>query len=217
MRLRQVVVAAADLNATVTRLQQQLGLGVPYHDPGVGFFGLRNAVFAMGDTFVEVVSPEQPDTAAGRFMERRGGDAGYMVMLQIDDLPAARDRAGQMGIREVFEVEFDDIAEVHLHPSDMGGVIVSLSTPRPVEAWRWGGPDWADRSVPGGVRGVEIGVADPAGTAAAWASLLGAQPSELGITFASEDAGAGLRAIAVEGLGEAFTAAGVRFDAVGGA
>ena len=56
-RLRQAVVAAAQLEPTVERLQEELGLGEPYNDPAVGFFGLRNAVFALGDTFLEVVSP----------------------------------------------------------------------------------------------------------------------------------------------------------------
>ena len=35
------------------------------------YFGLRNAVFALGDTFLEVVCPQRPDTAAGRLLDRR--------------------------------------------------------------------------------------------------------------------------------------------------
>jgi hypothetical protein len=34
------------------------------------------------------------------------------------------------------------MAEVHLHPADMRGAIVSMSAPAPPESWRWGGPDW---------------------------------------------------------------------------
>ena len=104
-RLRQAVVAAKELEPTVARLQDELGLGEPYNDPAVGFFGLRNAVFALGDSFLEVVSPVRPDTAAGRLMQRRGGDCGYMVMFQVDDLPAARARVDSAGVREVFEVD----------------------------------------------------------------------------------------------------------------
>ena len=58
----------------------------PYDDPGVGKYGVRNAVFPIGDTFLEVVSPKQPGTTAERLLQKRGGDGGYMVILQVDDL-----------------------------------------------------------------------------------------------------------------------------------
>ena len=75
-RLRQAVVAARDLDAVAGELRERLSLAEPFADPGVGHFGLRNAVFALGDTFLEVVSPVQENTAAGRLIERRGGDCG---------------------------------------------------------------------------------------------------------------------------------------------
>ena len=89
-RLRQAVIAARELEPVVERLRSGLGLGEPYGDPGVEYFGLRNAVFALGDTFLEVVSPLRPGTAAGRQLDRREGDCGYMVMAQLDDLAGAR-------------------------------------------------------------------------------------------------------------------------------
>src|SRR5437588_12287259 len=117
-RLRQAVLAARDLDAVADQLRRTLGLQEPYADPGVEYFGLRNAVFALGDTFLEVVSPIRPDTAAGRLIERRGGDCGYMLMFQVEDLAAARARAEEAGVREGFEVSVDDLAEVHSHPLD---------------------------------------------------------------------------------------------------
>src|SRR5205085_6906235 len=103
-RLRQAVLAARDLDAVAGLLKTELGLGEPFADPGVEYFGLRNAVFALGDTFLEVVSPLRSGTSAGRLLERRGGDCGYMLMFQVPDLAAARERARAAGIREVFEV-----------------------------------------------------------------------------------------------------------------
>ena len=161
-RLRQAVLAARDLDAVAGELQADgSDSREPYADPGRGRFGLRNAVFCLGDTFLEVVSPVQADTAAGRLIERRGGDCGYMTMFQLDDLDAARERVRELGVREVFEVSLDDIAEVHLHPADMRGAIVSLQRPSPPEAWRWGGPAWDERSAPLRLAGATIAVADP--------------------------------------------------------
>ena len=93
LRLRQAVLAARELEPVATRLRDELGLGEPFADPGVEYFGLRNAVFALGDTFLEVVSPVRDGTAAGRLLDRRGGDCGYMLMFQVEDLGAARERA----------------------------------------------------------------------------------------------------------------------------
>jgi hypothetical protein len=172
-RLRQAVIAARDLDAVARRLREELGLGEPFSDPAVGYFGLRNAVFALGDTFLEVVSPVRDGTSAGRLIERRGGDCGYMLMLQVDDLARARAAAGRLGIREVFAVELDDMSEVHLHPADVGAAIVSLSAPSPASAWRWGGPDWVARAAPLRVAGARLAVANPEAVAACWRQIAG--------------------------------------------
>src|SRR5690349_14346636 len=99
MRLRQVVLAAAELEPVADALRRELGLGEPYADPGVAMFGLRNAVFALGDQFLEVVAPAGDDTAVGRWLAHRGGDGGYMLIFQLGDVAAARERARAAGVR----------------------------------------------------------------------------------------------------------------------
>jgi hypothetical protein len=181
------VLAARDLDAVSEQLQRTLGLGEPYADPGVEHFGLRNAVFALGDTFLEVVSPIRSDTSAGRLLDRRGGDCGYMLMFQVEDLAAARERARGEGVREVFEVSLDDMAEVHLHPADMRAAIVSLSQPQPVDAWRWGGPDWQGRSAPLKITGATITVTQPVGVAALWQGILDREFKDVGIRVSADE------------------------------
>jgi Glyoxalase-like domain len=197
VRLRQAVLAARDLDLVAGGLRAELGLGEPYVDPGVGHFGLRNAVFALGDTFLEVVSPVGVDTAAGRLLDRRGGDCGYMLMFQVEDLEAARGRARGLGIREVFEVSLEDIAEVHLHPADMRGAIVSLSAPQPPDSWRWAGSGWPGRSAPLRVSGATVAVADPDAVAARWETVLGTDPSAAGISFVADEGERGPVEVAV--------------------
>jgi glyoxalase-like protein len=175
-RLRQVAVVAADLQATARQLQETFGWPAPFADPGVGQFGLANAVFAAGDTFVEVVSPVQPGTTAGRYLASRGGDSGYMALFQVPDLVQATDRVAAAGIRVVWSVDLPDVAGRHLHPKDLPGAIVSLDWADPPESWRWGGPDWtggAQVHPIGGLAGLTIEVDDPASAAARWAQALG--------------------------------------------
>ena len=176
LRLRQVALVATDLDRAVADLIAVFGLDTPFHDPGVGVFGLRNAVFAVGATFLEVVSPLQSDASAARFLARKGGDAGYMVIVQTDDLSRERRRLVELGVRIVFETELDDIATLHLHPLDVGGAIVSIDAARPWQSWRWGGPDWERRAPTDQVRrivGAGIECVDPARTSARWAEVLG--------------------------------------------
>jgi len=191
-RLRQVVLAARDLDAVAAQLQATLGLGEPYADPGVEHFGLRNAVFTLGDTFLEVVSPIRPDTSAGRLIERRGGDCGYMLMFQVADLAAARERVRREEVREVFEVSLDDIEEVHLHPADVRAAIVSLSQPKPPDSWRWGGPNWTSRRAPLRVTGATITVTQPVGVAALWQAILDTELKNVGIRISTDEFERGL-------------------------
>jgi hypothetical protein len=149
-------------------------------------------VFALGGTFLEVVSPIRPETAAGRLLDRRGGDAGYMLMFQVANLTAARERAGSERVREVFEVMLDDMAEVHLHPADMRAAIVSLSQPNPPDSWRWGGPDWGARSAPLHITGATIAVAQPVSVVGRWQRILDAELKHLGIRVSTDEFERGL-------------------------
>ena len=181
-RLRQAVLAARDLEKTVANLRAEFDLGEPFGDPAVSYFGLENAVFAIGDTFLEVVSPvgiEAGAQTAARQLDRSGADVcGYMAMVQVEDLAAVRERIRAATVREVFEVELDDIVEVHLHPGDMRA-IVALSEPQPPESWRWGGEGWRERSVPGAVTGLTVAVAEPTEIADRWEGVSGGQNPRL--------------------------------------
>lgn len=177
IRLRQAVLVAAELEPVECALRDALGLDEPFRDPGVKEFGLRNAVFALGDCFLEVVSPIQPGTAAGRHLERHGGDGGYMALFDLEDLDGARSRAERDGVRVVWRIDLPDISGTHLHPADMRGAIVSLDRSQPYGTWRWGGPQWTGRTgsgAPGRLAGITVAVGDPAAVAGRWGSVLGA-------------------------------------------
>ena len=141
-RLRQAVVVAKDRDAVLSAWQSEFGLGAAFADPGVGEFGLHNWVVPAGDTFLEVVSPTQEGTTAGRYMERHGGDAGYMVIFQVADIGAARDHLRAEECRTVWNADFATISGTHLHPADVGGAIVSIDQPRPESSWMWAGQGW---------------------------------------------------------------------------
>jgi len=210
-RLRQVALVARDCAEVAAELRQTFAWPEPFHDPGVGVFGLTNAVFAVGDTFVEVVAPTRPGTTAGRYLERRGGDGGYMAIFQVPDLAAARARISDLGVRVVWTAELPDIVGTHLHPKDVPGAIVSLDWTAPEQSWRWAGPAWTGQApdhAAGGLTGLTIEVSDPPQTAARWAQVLGltADIGDSAAVVALPESGQRLRFMPVPaGRGEGIT------------
>jgi Glyoxalase-like domain len=204
-RLRQAVLAAHDLDAVVDELRAALPLGKPYADPGVAYFGLRNAVMPLGDTFVEVVSPVQEGTAAGRFLDRHG-DGAYMAMFQVEDLAAARARAAALGVREVWAIELDDISAVHLHPADIGAAIVSLDQPVPPASWRWGGP-WQPHGE-ARTSGLTLAARDADALGARWGEILGGLDLEGGRVEVQPGEHDAIAAFHISGLDDGYVQVG---------
>lgn len=181
LRLRQIALVARALEPVERQLTSVLATEVCFRDPGVGKYGLHNALWALGGTFLEVVAPIRDSTAAGRYLDRRGGDGGYMYIVDCDDLDARRAQLGALGVRVVEDVHAGDAVlwseAVHLHPKDTGGCLLSIDRhsggPDTMGGYRWAGADWqskARRDVV--ISGAVLQCDDPAATAERWAHLL---------------------------------------------
>jgi hypothetical protein len=175
MRIRQVALAASDLEKTDATLRRLLGCDQSYADPEIIYFGLDNRLYTLGDCFLEVVSPVQPNTAAGRFLDRRGGDCGYMVIVQVENLAQEQERLADTAIRTVFADDRGNAKAIHLHPKDVPGAIPSLDEMRPPESWLWAGDGWEQRAgcYARGILAVEIRSPDPKATGQCWAEAYG--------------------------------------------
>ena len=127
IRMRQICLVARQLAPVVDEIQSVLELPVCHRDPGVGKYGLENALFPVGDGFLEVVAPVRDGTTAGRYLDRRGGDGGYMVITQCDDLAPRRKRCEAVGVRIANEIGYPEYRELQLHPRDVGGAMLSFA------------------------------------------------------------------------------------------
>ena len=173
IRLRQVALVAADRDAVVAELCTFLGVSVCFEDPGVAVFGLHNALMTIGDQFLEVVSPTTEGTTAGRLLDKRGGDGGYMAIFEVDDLDRRVELVTELGVRIVWSGDFPQIRGHHLHPRDVGGAIVSLDQPEPPGSWLWAGPWRAhdETAVVTAIAGVDVAAEDPHKMQARWHEL----------------------------------------------
>ena len=175
MKIRQVALASSNLEETDKTLRHLPGCDQSYADPEIIYFGLDNRLFTLGDCFLEVVSPVQPNTAAGRFLDRRGGDGGYMVIVQVENLAEEKVRLADTAIRTVFADDRGNAKAIHLHPKDVPGAIPSLDEMSPPESWLWAGDEWEQRAgrYVRGILAVEIRSPVPKATGQCWAEAYG--------------------------------------------
>jgi hypothetical protein len=129
IRLRQICFVADKLAPVVEDLTAIFGLEVCFVDAGVGVFGLENSLLPIGSNFFEVVAPTKDNTAAGRFLQRRNGDGGYMVICQCESRAtqqARKTRAQELGVRIAWERDIHGFQCMQLHPGDTGGAFFEL-------------------------------------------------------------------------------------------
>ena len=179
LRLRQICLVAGALEPAVADLADVLGLAVCYRDGNVARYGLINALLPVGPSFLEVVAPTRSGTAAGRYLERRGGDGGYMVIVDCDDIERRRRHVETIGVRVANPLRYEDYTGLQLHPRDTGGAMLELNHTEGGERldgpYHPAGPHWQDfirRDTTRALLAAELQSADPAALAARWAGIL---------------------------------------------
>jgi hypothetical protein len=174
-RLRQVAIVAHDRDRVVADLREVLGIAVAHEDPAIGSLGLHNAVLPIGDQFLEVVAPVRDGTTAGRYLDRRGGDSGYLLIVQTDEHAAHVRAVEELGVRIVARYDAEGFTDVQLHPADTGGAFLEIDEQDPPADWHPAGLRWRSAvrmNVSRGVTAAEVACADPDAVADRWSRLL---------------------------------------------
>jgi len=179
LRVRQIALVANKLAPIVEDMKNVLGLEVCFRDPGVKVFGLENALWPVGNQFIECVSPIQEDTAGGRYLQRRKGDGGYMCIMQAEDHAPVKERVAKLGIRKVIDHDTAHFHNMQLHPRDTGGTFLEIDHQPGGEAvdgpWEPAGKNWKPfvrTDVVKAITGVEIQSPEPDALAKRWAEIL---------------------------------------------
>ena len=180
LRLRQIALVAEKLQPVEEELGDVLGIALAYRDPGLESFGLENAVLPIGNQLLEVVAPIRENTAGGRYLQRRGGAGGYMVITQCDNHVPRRARVEQLGIRIVGQFENPEFRHMQMHPRDTGGSFFEIDEqlgPRAHDVdgpWEPAGPSWhefrrLERVT--GIAAAEVQCDDPGKIASRWSEI----------------------------------------------
>ncbi|HJM74432.1 MAG TPA: VOC family protein [Dehalococcoidia bacterium] len=185
IRIRQICLVAHDLDRVQQQLDAVFGIEVAHRDPGVGNYGLHNVLIPVGNQLLEIVAPKEGEheTPGGRFLKRRGGDGGYMVIMQVPKAAYAgyEEHVASLGVRLVAEPGkgLEHAGGMQLHPKDVPGAIPELrwnaDEDRSDGAWWPAGDDWQrakHTEIVDGIWAAELQSADPAAMAARWGEVL---------------------------------------------
>jgi hypothetical protein len=183
IQLRQICLVARELKPALADLTGILGINPCFVDPGVATFGLENTLMAVGHNFLEVVAPTEDNTAAGRYLNRRQGDGGYMVICQADSKATqqqVRAQADTHGVRVAFEADRESWNICQLHPGDMKASFFEIDWDQHNDFdGNWhpaGGMGWQDQvrqDVTVDYLGVELQGPDPVELAERWSEVAG--------------------------------------------
>ena len=179
LRLRQICLVAAQLEPRLDELAEILGLALCYRDGNVARYGLVNGLLPIDRCFLEVVAPTRPGTAAGRYLERRGGDGGYMVILDCDDIERRRRHMDEIGVRIANPIRHDAYTGLQLHPRDTGGAMLEFNHTAGGESldgpYAPAGPRWQSAirtGVTTALLAAELQSPDPEALARRWSGIL---------------------------------------------
>jgi catechol 2,3-dioxygenase-like lactoylglutathione lyase family enzyme len=178
LRLRQICLVTRELARTEEILANVLGLSVAFRDERTAHYGLQNIVLPLGTSFIEVVAPLKPGTAAGRFLDRHHGRRGYMNIFDCSDVTAVRARVERLGIRILHSREWPRYTNIQLHPRDTGATMFEFHHNiggDPLDGYyEPAGEHWRQHvrsNVSVAVHGIEYRAEDPLALAQRWMYL----------------------------------------------
>jgi methylmalonyl-CoA epimerase len=129
-RIDHIGVAVEDLDAAVPLYRDAFGMA-EQHRETVEDFGVEAVLLGIGDGHVELLMPVSPDSAVGKFLERRGPGIHH-VAYRTDDIDGALEAIRSSGVALIDDQPRRGIRDsrvAFLHPKATGGVLTELVEP----------------------------------------------------------------------------------------
>jgi methylmalonyl-CoA/ethylmalonyl-CoA epimerase len=129
-RIDHVGVAVADLDAAIALYEASFGIQLTHRET-VTSQGVEAVLLDVGDGHVELLRPLGPETAVGRFLERKGPGLHH-VAYAVEDIDRALERLRAAGL-ELIDAEarpgIRGSRVAFLHPSSTGSVLTEIVEP----------------------------------------------------------------------------------------
>ena len=129
-----VGIAVADLDAAIAFYEKAYGMRCAHVEVNEEQ-GVREAMMEVGDSgsYVQLLSPLNPDTTIGKFLDKNGPGIQQMA-YRVDDLDEVSAHLRSEGLRLLYDEPRTGTAGSRVnfvHPKSAGGVLVELVEPAP--------------------------------------------------------------------------------------
>lgn len=126
-RVDHVGIAVRDLEAAIAFYESAFGVKCSHRET-VEEQGVEEAMFRVGESWIQLLRPLGPDTPVGKYIEKRG-EGVHHVGYGVSDLVAALEHLRSEGLQLIDEKPRRGSrgAQVaFVHPRSVGGVLVEL-------------------------------------------------------------------------------------------
>jgi methylmalonyl-CoA/ethylmalonyl-CoA epimerase len=129
-RIDHVGVAVEDIDAALELYEGAFGMPLAHRET-VEDQGVEAVLLDVGDGHVELLRPLGPETAVGKFLERKGPGLHH-VAYAVDDIDATLKQLAGAGLELIDSEPRVGIREsrvAFLHPRSTGGVLTEIVEP----------------------------------------------------------------------------------------
>lgn len=126
-RIDHIGIAVEDLEAALAPYVDGLGMVVD-HVEEVPTERVRIAMLPIGDTKLELLEPQDPESAIAKFIERRGPGIHH-IALAVEDVAASIESLKAAGVRLIDEEPRPGAGGTRVafaHPKGFNGVLLEL-------------------------------------------------------------------------------------------
>ncbi len=129
-RIDHIGVATDNFEGTLALYEKTLGMPLAHRET-VESMGVEAALLDVGDGHVELLRPLGPDTAVGKYLEKRGPGLHH-VAYAVSDIDEVLGQLTEAGI-ELIDTEarrgIRDSRVAFVHPRSTGGVLTEIVEP----------------------------------------------------------------------------------------
>ena len=126
-RVDHVGIAVRDLEASIAFYKRTFGVEVAHRET-VEDQGVEEALFKVGESYIQLLRPLGPETPVGKFLDKRG-EGVHHVGYGVRDLKATLEHLKAEGVPLIDEEPRPGsrgTTVAFVHPKGVGGVLVEL-------------------------------------------------------------------------------------------